>query len=580
MPYIDDDKLIYNIRELPEAFSITSGDLLVVEDTEGTKTIDFNNIIIGLDNTTFGTTITQNATDIVALSATNNNLTTDIATNTANILSLSANTVVVTNETELAAAALASEPHITLVGIIPLTSLIHVQFGTTVKVQHGSGFDCQNTKEMLHLDGDLEVVGNQQVFYNTIPYVRSGTFFDIDELGSVWGLFNGTRNASWWGPAAKGGTQTDTNAIQCALDSWPITAGNGIAANPGTIYLPMGDAYEVTATLRLNNARMRWIGDFGTQINFRIPDSDPTDCCIDMSDNPAYNNVWDTSIIRMRLSDRQAWVGGFANGSVASGRAMIKANLLEERSTLEDLHIPQYGKYGIWLTGGVGNGGIVRSCIISAGANAQPIGMRMTGINGIFRVEDVAVVNDNTHIAFWHDRSGGTSISITNCHVENAKIGYLIGPDPYDPATPVALNSNTAAGNPRSRHSRCTLVDCDANTNRMNTDGNHDLPIHITCAQASVHIQNFETGGNRYDWDGSGLISENTSMVILRDDYVTDDPNIPTINTHAGVHLHNYRRWPVIAPATSYIRKSDGTVGGTPAAYGNYRIYWVYDLVR
>tara|TARA_R110002096_G_scaffold39921_4_gene108838 strand:+ start:3557 stop:5134 length:1578 start_codon:yes stop_codon:yes gene_type:complete len=69
MPYIDDDKLIYNIRELPEAFSITSGDLLVVEDTEGTKTIDFNNIIIGLDNTTFGTTITQNATDIVAISA-------------------------------------------------------------------------------------------------------------------------------------------------------------------------------------------------------------------------------------------------------------------------------------------------------------------------------------------------------------------------------------------------------------------------------------------------------------------------------------------------------------------------------
>ncbi len=69
MPCSDNDKLIYNIKELPEAFSISSGDLLVVEDIEGTKTIDFDNIIFGLDNTTFGTTITQNATDIVTLSS-------------------------------------------------------------------------------------------------------------------------------------------------------------------------------------------------------------------------------------------------------------------------------------------------------------------------------------------------------------------------------------------------------------------------------------------------------------------------------------------------------------------------------
>ena len=68
MPCSDNDKLIYNIKELPEAFSLTSGDLLIVEDTEGTKILDYDNFIIGLDNTTFGTTVTQNATDIVALS--------------------------------------------------------------------------------------------------------------------------------------------------------------------------------------------------------------------------------------------------------------------------------------------------------------------------------------------------------------------------------------------------------------------------------------------------------------------------------------------------------------------------------
>jgi hypothetical protein len=33
----DNNKLIYNIKELPEAFSISSGDLLVVEDIEDNR---------------------------------------------------------------------------------------------------------------------------------------------------------------------------------------------------------------------------------------------------------------------------------------------------------------------------------------------------------------------------------------------------------------------------------------------------------------------------------------------------------------------------------------------------------------
>lgn len=80
----DNNKLIYNIKELPEAFSISSGDLLVVEDIEGTKTIDFDNIVIGLNNTTFGSTVTQNATDIVTLSS-------NITQNSAGILQNSTN---------------------------------------------------------------------------------------------------------------------------------------------------------------------------------------------------------------------------------------------------------------------------------------------------------------------------------------------------------------------------------------------------------------------------------------------------------------------------------------------------------
>lgn len=69
MPCVDNKDLIYNIKELPETFSIGIGDLLIVETDEGTNIMDFNNFVIGLDNTTFGTTITQHSTDIASLSS-------------------------------------------------------------------------------------------------------------------------------------------------------------------------------------------------------------------------------------------------------------------------------------------------------------------------------------------------------------------------------------------------------------------------------------------------------------------------------------------------------------------------------
>ena len=69
MPCVDNKNLIYNIKELPETFSVADGDLLLIETEEGTNIMDFANFIIGLDNTTFGTTITQHSTDIDTLSS-------------------------------------------------------------------------------------------------------------------------------------------------------------------------------------------------------------------------------------------------------------------------------------------------------------------------------------------------------------------------------------------------------------------------------------------------------------------------------------------------------------------------------
>jgi hypothetical protein len=69
MPCVDNKDLIYNVKELPETFSVAVGDLLLIETDEGTNIMDFANFVIGLDNTTFGTTITQHSTDIAALSS-------------------------------------------------------------------------------------------------------------------------------------------------------------------------------------------------------------------------------------------------------------------------------------------------------------------------------------------------------------------------------------------------------------------------------------------------------------------------------------------------------------------------------
>ena len=69
MPCINRDNVIYNVRELPEVFSVADGDLLLIETENGTNILDFENFVIGIDNTTFGSTLSTNTTDIAALSS-------------------------------------------------------------------------------------------------------------------------------------------------------------------------------------------------------------------------------------------------------------------------------------------------------------------------------------------------------------------------------------------------------------------------------------------------------------------------------------------------------------------------------
>jgi hypothetical protein len=554
MPYIDDDKLIYNIRELPESFSITSGDLLVVEDTEGTKTIDFDNIIIGLDNTTFGTTITQNATDIVALSATNNNLTTAIATNTANILSLSANTVVVTNETELIAAVAAAEPHITFAAVITLTSKIVVPVGTTLKMQNGTGIDFQNALDMMEFNGGIDVPGDHQVFFNTLPYPMTG--INIDGPGSLVGSFHGTRHAGWWGPAALGGDQTDQNALQCAVDSGLISRGHPgfpdvlYGATAFEVYAPLA-TYSMTDTLWFTNRRLRFRGDLYTQLRFNIP-AGSQDACIDMSDTIAWNNVWDTQLVGFRMSD----------DSTRTDLIGIKGSLLEERSKISDIHIASYGSHGIWMANGGGNTGLIENCNITGPKSDKPVGIRITGLNGSITVRNCAVVNPNTYIAFWQDRNGQGPVTFINCHEESADIGYLIGPDPAVQPASVVVTTD--------RQSKTSIIDCTSNTKHSG-----ERAVWITSGTATVRVCN--------------LKCENSDInSIILDDYWLNnggasDEFIPLSSSPTGLPSHaaisEFRRWPVIASrsASSYRRPSDPTFG-VAASYGGWRVHHILDL--
>lgn len=58
-----------SIKQLPQITEINEGDLILVQTPNATNTLLFENFIIGLDNTTFGTTVTQNSTDIGVLSS-------------------------------------------------------------------------------------------------------------------------------------------------------------------------------------------------------------------------------------------------------------------------------------------------------------------------------------------------------------------------------------------------------------------------------------------------------------------------------------------------------------------------------
>jgi|GEM_PF-3806610 len=69
MAEVIDGYVYENIANLQEINEISPGEYLIVETQDGTRIINFENFLIGIDNITFGELITQNSTDIDSLSA-------------------------------------------------------------------------------------------------------------------------------------------------------------------------------------------------------------------------------------------------------------------------------------------------------------------------------------------------------------------------------------------------------------------------------------------------------------------------------------------------------------------------------
>lgn len=64
-----DNRLTVNIKNLPIVTDINKGDFIIVETSEGTNILDFRNLLITLDNTTFSPTFLNYSTQINTLCA-------------------------------------------------------------------------------------------------------------------------------------------------------------------------------------------------------------------------------------------------------------------------------------------------------------------------------------------------------------------------------------------------------------------------------------------------------------------------------------------------------------------------------
>jgi len=81
------DPNVVNIKTLPRVEEIVDGNLLIVENEQGTNTIDFVNFVVGPNNVSFYTQITNLSAQIVSLSSSTTTLINNLSASTAQQIS-------------------------------------------------------------------------------------------------------------------------------------------------------------------------------------------------------------------------------------------------------------------------------------------------------------------------------------------------------------------------------------------------------------------------------------------------------------------------------------------------------------
>ena len=125
-----------SINQLPRIEEVNTGDLFLIQTPSSSNTLDFKDLIIGLENTTFANTISTFNTNIEILSADVGSLsakvdpnTTNIATNTTNIDDLS--TFITTNSVVLSAQIFTNKTNIVALSADIDTNATDIDTNTT-----------------------------------------------------------------------------------------------------------------------------------------------------------------------------------------------------------------------------------------------------------------------------------------------------------------------------------------------------------------------------------------------------------------------------------------------------------------
>jgi hypothetical protein len=139
------DPNVVNIKTLPRVEEIVNGNLLIVENEQGTNTIDFVNFVVGPNNVSFYTQITNLSSQIVSLSSSTTTLINNLSTTTNQ--QLTALNARITSLSTTVSNAVSS--------VFYATSAIFIAYGTTasslITITKPTSFNLQANDFVLTL---------------------------------------------------------------------------------------------------------------------------------------------------------------------------------------------------------------------------------------------------------------------------------------------------------------------------------------------------------------------------------------------------------------------------------------------